>query len=72
MDLFIKRKEHLFIVHDSYEQYAGIVTLEDALENLLGVEIVDEADKVTDMQQLAREKAIHWKQLNKRNRHARK
>ena len=65
MDLFIKRKEHLFVVHDSYEQYVGIVTLEDAIETLLGVEIVDEADKVTDMQQLAREKAIHWKQNNK-------
>jgi len=62
MDLFIERKEHLFVVHDSYEQYMGIVTLEDAIETLLGVEIVDEADKVTDMQQLAREKARHWKQ----------
>lgn len=65
MDQFIKRKEHLFVVHDSYEQYVGIVTLEDAIETLLGVEIVDEADNVTDMQQLAREKAIHWKQNNK-------
>ncbi|MFK5986203.1 MAG: CNNM domain-containing protein [Pseudomonadota bacterium] len=62
LDLFIERKEHLFIVNDSYEQYMGIVTLEDALETLLGVEIVDEADKVADMQQLAREKARHWKE----------
>lgn len=66
MDLFIKRKEHLFVVHDSYEQFVGIVTLEDALETLLGVEMVDEVDKVTDMQQLAREKAIYWKENNKR------
>jgi len=62
MNLFIERKEHLFVVHDSYEQYMGIVTLEDAIETLLGVEIVDEVDKVTDMQELAREKARHWKE----------
>jgi magnesium and cobalt exporter, CNNM family len=62
MDLFIERKEHLFVVHDSFEQYMGIVTLEDAIETLLGVEIVDEADKVVDMQQLAKERARHWKE----------
>lgn len=35
----------------------GIVTLEDAIETLLGVEIVDEVDKFTDMQQLARNRS---------------
>jgi len=44
LDHFIKRKEHLFLVHDAYRQYSGIVTLEDALETLLGREIIDEAD----------------------------
>jgi len=67
MDKFIKRKEHLFIVHDSYEQYVGIVTLEDAIETLLGVEIVDEADQVTDMQQLAKDKSAYKKQEHKDN-----
>lgn len=57
LDLFIKRKEHLFIVEDKFDQYMGIVTLEDAIETLLGVEIVDEVDKFTDMQQLARNRA---------------
>ena len=61
LDLFIKRKEHLFIVRDEYEQYVGIVTLEDAIETLLGVEIVDEADEFVDMRQLARERSIRWK-----------
>jgi len=65
MDKFIKRKEHLFIVHDSYEQYVGIVTLEDAIETLLGVEIVDEVDVATDMQQLAKDQSIHKKQKEK-------
>jgi len=35
IDLFIKRKTHLFIVHDNYGQTSGVVTLEDALETLL-------------------------------------
>lgn len=56
LDLFIKRKEHLFIVHDSYGQTMGIVTLEDTIETLLGVEIMDELDKVEDLQQLAKTK----------------
>lgn len=61
LDQFIKRKEHLFLVHDSYRQYSGIVTLEDALETLLGREIIDEVDKVEDMQKYALEKAAIWK-----------
>ncbi|MEE4193272.1 MAG: hemolysin family protein [Halieaceae bacterium] len=56
LDQFIKRREHLFLVEDSYGQTAGIVTLEDALETLLGREIMDESDQVEDMQQLARSK----------------
>ncbi len=66
LDQFIKRKEHLFLVHDSYRQYAGIVTLEDALETLLGREIIDEADKVEDMQKYALEKAAIWKRQLKK------
>nr|WP_198263634.1 CNNM domain-containing protein [sulfur-oxidizing endosymbiont of Gigantopelta aegis] len=62
VDKFIKRKEHLFLVHDSYRQYAGIVTLEDVIETLLGREIIDEVDKVEDMQKYALEKAALWKQ----------
>ena len=54
LDRFIKRREHLFLVEDEYGQTAGIVTLEDAVETLLGREIMDERDTVEDMQQLAR------------------
>jgi len=60
LDQFIKRKEHLFVVRDEYEQFTGIVTLEDAIETLLGVEIVDEVDRFVDMQQLARERSYRW------------
>lgn len=55
LDLFIKRHEHLFLVEDRFGQTAGVVTLEDAIETLLGREIVDESDQVEDMQKLAKE-----------------
>lgn len=54
LDMFIKQKAHLFLVEDEFGQTAGVVTLEDAIETLLGREIVDERDIVEDMQALAR------------------
>jgi CBS domain containing-hemolysin-like protein len=56
IDQFINRKTHLFIVQDNYGQTSGVVTLEDAIETLLGVEIVDEMDEVEDMQAFAKDK----------------
>lgn len=53
IDLLIKRKEHLALVLDEYGIVTGLVTLEDAIETLLGVEIVDEFDTITDMRQYA-------------------
>ena len=53
LDLFIKKKEHMFLVVDSYDQTEGIITLEDCIETLLGVEIMDESDDVEDMRVLA-------------------
>lgn len=53
LDQFIKRHEHIFIVVDDYGSTTGIVSLEDAIETLLGVEIVDEFDSVADLRQFA-------------------
>ncbi len=57
MDQFITRQEHIFLAVDEYGGTGGIITLEDVIETLLGVEIVDETDNVEDMRKLARELA---------------
>jgi CBS domain containing-hemolysin-like protein len=56
LDLFIRQRMHLFLVEDEFGQTAGIVTLEDAIETLLGREILDESDSTEDLQELAKEK----------------
>ncbi|MAD29255.1 MAG: hypothetical protein CMP00_06265 [Woeseiaceae bacterium] len=56
LDRLIREQAHLAVVEDEFGQTAGIVTLEDAIETLLGREIVDESDVVADMQALARDK----------------
>jgi len=48
------RQEHLAVVMDDFGGLAGIVTMEDVIETLLGLEIVDETDETTDMRELAR------------------
>jgi CBS domain containing-hemolysin-like protein len=65
IDLFVKRKTHLFLVQDEYGQTSGIVTLEDAIETLLGVEIVDEMDEIEDMQEFAKTQAKNKQFQNK-------
>lgn len=52
----LAEKEHISVIIDEYGCFRGIVTLEDVIETMLGTEIVDEKDTVTDMQELAREK----------------
>ena len=62
LDEFINRREHLFLVVDEYGGTAGIVTLENAIEVLLGIEIVDEMDSVENMRAFALER---WKRRRK-------
>ncbi len=52
----LERQEHIALVVGEYGGTAGIATMEDVVETLLGMEIVDEADTVHDMQVLARER----------------
>ena len=53
-EILLEKKEHIAIIMDEYGGIDGIATMEDIIETLLGFEIVDEKDKITDMQQYAR------------------
>jgi CBS domain containing-hemolysin-like protein len=50
---FLDRRQHMVVVIDEYGGLSGVVTLEDVLEEILGKEIVDEFDQVTDLRELA-------------------
>lgn len=58
----LQEKEHISVIIDEYGSMRGIVTMEDVIETMLGVEIVDESDEAVDMQDMAREK---WEQQQK-------
>jgi CBS domain containing-hemolysin-like protein len=53
---FLDKREHIAVVVDEYGGVDGVVTMEDVLETLIGLEIVDEMDSVKDMRAMARAK----------------
>ena len=63
LEQLLESQEHIAAVVDEYGGFSGVVTMEDVVETLLGMEIVDEADAIDDMQKLARQK---WRERAKR------
>ncbi len=53
LDIFIKKRQQIMAVTDEFGGMSGVVTLEDAIETLLGEEIVDETDEAEDMREVA-------------------
>ena len=53
----LEKREHISIIVDEYGVLRGVVSMEDVIETMTGVEIVDEDDVAVDMQVLAREKS---------------
>jgi CBS domain containing-hemolysin-like protein len=53
LQAFIKTKHHLFIVVNSFEEFVGILTIEDVLEQIIGKQIVDEFDAYEDVRAVA-------------------
>lgn len=63
-ETFIRKREHIALAVDEYGTVSGLVTMEDVIETLLGLEIMDESDNVEDLQLLARRK---WEERAKRS-----
>ncbi len=53
----LEKREHISVINDEYGGLRGLVTMEDIIETMTGVEIVDEDDVAVDMQALAKEKS---------------
>ncbi len=62
-DELVEKREHIALVVDEFGSVSGIVTQEDVIETLLGLEIMDESDNVADLQSLARKS---WEKRAKR------
>ena len=62
-DSILRNKRHIACVIDEYGSFQGIITLEDIIETIVGLEIMDERDDVADMRQLALDR---WHQSQSR------
>lgn len=64
-EMFLFKKEHIAMVIDDYGGIRGLITIEDIIETLLGLEIVDESDAYEDMQEVAKERWLKLRNSRK-------
>lgn len=67
---FLKTKHHLFIVVNNFEEFVGVLSIEDVIEAIIGKEIVDEFDQHDNLRAVAqsiaeKERKIHDSAINK-------
>ena len=62
-EAMLRTKEQIALIIDDYGSFQGVLTLEDIIETVFGLEIMDEMDEVSDMQQYAKER---WQKRQKR------
>src|SRR3990167_8528946 len=65
LQAFLKTKHHLFIVVNNFEDFVGVITIEDVLEQILGQPIIDEFDKYDDLREVAKLEATHARKERK-------
>ena len=56
LEEFLKLRQHLFAVLDEYGGLAGVLSLEDVMESIIGADIIDETDMAADLRALARQR----------------
>ena len=60
----LRERQHIAVVYDELGTWLGVVTLEDILETLLGTEIMDETDNVSNLRRYAKQR---WSRRLKRS-----
>jgi len=54
---FLRTRHHLFVVVNNFQEFVGVLSIEDALEEIIGKEIVDESDTAADLRETAKQQA---------------
>ncbi|MFT4532567.1 MAG: metal transporter CNNM [Candidatus Saccharimonadales bacterium] len=68
LQLFLKTNHHILIVVNSFEEFVGVVTIEDVIEEVIGKQIVDEFDQHTDLRVVARSQAAKEKEKREKEK----
>jgi CBS domain containing-hemolysin-like protein len=56
LNIMVEKKEQIAVLIDEYGGMSGLITIEDIIETIFGLEIIDERDQYTDLQELAKKR----------------